>query len=298
MKPKNYLTIDVEDYFQVSAFESIVSRASWESFPSRVEQNTHLILSLLEKNGVEATFFILGWIAQQHPELVKAISSKGHDIGCHSFNHKLVYNQTPEEFRDDTRQAKDIIEQITGKPVYGYRAPSFSITQKSLWALPILHDLGFSYDSSVFPIYHDRYGIPESPRYPFTWDLSGDSPRIIRGRAHSDNAETGATLREYPISTSMILGKKIPVSGGGYFRLFPYWLTEMALKKINADENKQFVFYLHPWELDPAQPRFNTASALSKFRHYNNLDKTRNRFVRLLATFSFGPMHHQPDSRI
>lgn len=294
MQVSNYLTIDVEDYYQVSAFESLVPKSSWGNHPSRVVHNTRKILELLEQNHVKATFFTLGWVAEKHPELVRQIADTGHEIGCHSYAHRLVYTLSPEQFRDDTAKAKALLEDVSGKPVFGYRAPSYSITGNSLWALPILHQLGFSYDSSVFPIHHDRYGIPHAPRYPFTWDLAGETPRIMPEKVTQGGGEqtstAGPRLREYPISTLRIFGKNLPVSGGGYFRLFPYWFTRMALQRINKQERRKFIFYLHPWEIDPDQPRFDQASAFSRFRHYNNLDKTAERFTSLLNDFSFGPM--------
>jgi len=270
----NYLTIDVEDYFQVAAFEDIITSAAWSSMECRVERNTASILDILGKQGVRATFFVVGWIAERYPALVREISRQGHEIGCHSYLHRKIYDLTPEEFREDTRRAKNILEDITGRSVPGYRAPSYSITKKSLWALDILEELGFKYDSSIFPIYHDNYGIPDAPRFEYK----------LPNRA----------MMEYPISTALLLGRKIPVAGGGYFRLFPYWFTKFALKKINTDERNPFVFYLHPWEIDPDQPRFNHARKLSKFRHYNNLHKTRQRLERLLNDFSFGPMGVNP----
>ncbi|VAW34687.1 FIG004655: Polysaccharide deacetylase [hydrothermal vent metagenome] len=274
MTQSNYLTIDVEDYFQVSAFEGIVSKGDWDSFDSRVVRNTRKILSLLDYHNVRATFFVLGWTAQKQPDLVKEISGRGHEIACHSYYHRLVYNLSPEEFHADTQQAKDILEQITGNKVDGYRAPSYSITKRSLWALDILAELGFRYDSSIFPIYHDRYGIPDAPR--FSYRLPGQN------------------MTEYPISTALFFGKKIPIAGGGYFRLFPYWFTRMALQRINKKEGKPFVFYVHPWEIDPEQPRMKEAKALSRFRHYVNLNKTYGRLRQLLHDFSFGPLGSGP----
>ena len=268
-KITNYLTIDVEDYFQVSAFEDIAPLKKWDSFSARVEQNTSKILDLLADRKIIATFFVLGWVAEKFPGVVKKIVNNGHEIGCHSYYHRLVYNLSPDEFRDDTKKTKDILEDISGCKVRGYRAPSYSITKKSLWALDILKDLGFSYDSSIFPIIHDRYGMPNAPRFPYI---------------HSNG------LKEYPISTSLFMGRKIPIAGGGYFRLFPYWFTRMMLTRINKKENQPFIFYLHPWEIDPDQPRFNHASALSRFRHYNNLDKTASRFKKLLKDFQFQPL--------
>ena len=267
----NYLTIDVEDYFQVAAFEDIITPDSWDSREFRAEKNTDRILAILDQHQVKATFFIVGWIANKCPALVKKIAASGHEVGCHSYWHRKIYDLPPDEFKDDTRQAKDILEDITGRKIKGYRAPSYSITKKSLWALDILEELGFNYDSSIFPIYHDNYGIPDAPR--FEYKLPNHN------------------MMEYPISTSLIMGRKIPVAGGGYFRLFPYWFTKMALKRINIHEKKPFIFYLHPWEVDPGQPRMQHAKRLSKFRHYNNLDKTIKRFAMLLGDFKFGPIN-------
>ncbi|MBM9514550.1 XrtA system polysaccharide deacetylase [Desulfogranum marinum] len=267
----NYLTIDVEEHFQVAAFEDVISADDWHNQQSRVANNTSSILGLLDKHNVKGTFFIVGWVAEKHPELVRAIQKAGHEIGCHSYSHRKVYDLSPEQFREDTQKAKYILEDITGEPVNGYRAPSYSITPKSLWALDILEELGFTYDSSIFPIYHDNYGIPNAPRFRYE---------------HAKQK-----LIEYPISTALIFGRKIPVSGGGYFRLFPYWFTRMGLQSINEKERQPFMFYLHPWEVDPGQPRFKNASLLSKFRHYNNLNKTVDRLEHLLHDFSFGPIN-------
>jgi polysaccharide deacetylase family protein (PEP-CTERM system associated) len=268
---KNYLTVDVEDYFQVAAFEKVIAPESWHSYECRVEANTRAILRLFAGHDVKATFFIVGWIAERYPQLVQEIDAQGHEIGCHSYKHRKIYDLSPEEFREDTRQAKDILEQQTGKPVNGYRAPSYSITGKSLWALDILAELGFQYDSSIFPVYHDNYGIPDAPRYPY--------------RLEQQN------MMEYPISTVKIFGQNIPIAGGGYFRFFPYWFTRKALARINTTEGQPFIFYFHPWELDPAQPRIQGAGARSRFRHYLNLDKTSKRLERLLQDFSFHPIN-------
>jgi len=264
----NYLTIDVEEHFQVAAFDDIVNSKDWDSHESRVVKNTKLILDLLEKHKTKATFFIVGWTAERHPEMVREIGRQGHDIGCHSYMHKKIYDLTPEQFRKDTVEAKAILEQITGKKIVGYRAPSYSITNKSLWALDILSELGFEYDSSIFPILHDNYGIPDAPRFKY------QHPNL--------------NLTEFPISTAKVLGRNIPVAGGGYFRLFPYWLTKKLLNSINETEKQPFIFYLHPWEVDPGQPRFKNSKLLSKFRHYNNLSKTKERLERLLNDFKFG----------
>jgi polysaccharide deacetylase family protein (PEP-CTERM system associated) len=274
----NYLTVDVEDYFQVSAFEDIVGKDKWEHYPLRVEENTKKILDIFDSYNVKATFFILGWIAEKFPALVKEIDAKGHEIGCHSYYHRLVYDLTPDEFREDTRKTKDLLEHLTGRKVLGYRAPSYTITKRSLWALDILEELGFAYDSSIFPIYHDRYGLPGAPR--FEYKLPDHD------------------LIEYPISTSIIMGRKIPVAGGGYFRLFPYWFMRMALKKINVREQQPFIFYFHPWEIDPGQPRMKNSRPLSKFRHYLNLSKTTDRLRCLLEDFSFGPIKGRVEQKV
>ena len=263
----NYLTVDIEDYFQVSAFENIVGLDKWGSYSSRVVENTKKILDIFNLHEVKATFFVLGWTAENFPDLIKEIDRNGHEIACHSYSHRLVYDLTPLEFKNDTFKAKNLIEQVTGKKVKGYRAPSYSITSQSLWALDILEELGFEYDSSIFPIHHDRYGIPSAPRFKYE---------------HPNH-----DLIEYPISTSLLFGKRVPVAGGGYFRLFPYWFTRSLLKKINQREHQPFIFYFHPWEIDPDQPKMENAGRLSRFRHYVNLSKTANRLSQLLNDFSF-----------
>jgi polysaccharide deacetylase family protein (PEP-CTERM system associated) len=265
---RNYLTIDVEDYFQVSAFDRNIPIESWGDYESRVANNTKSILSLLAQQNTRATFFIVGWIAERFPQLVTTIRNAGHEIGCHSYLHRRVYTLSPAEFKEDTAKAKQILEDTIGEAILGYRAPSYSITNKSLWALDILEELGFTYDSSIFPVYHDNYGIPDSPRFEYI---------------HS-----GRKLKEYPISTVRYLRNNIPVSGGGYFRVFPYWFSRKMLSRINEVEGKPFMFYLHPWEIDPGQPRIRNASVISRFRHYNNLKKTKARFAKLLCDFSFG----------
>ena len=266
----NHLTIDVEEYFQVSAFESIISPDDWAHMEFRVEQNTTKMLDLLEEYKVKATFFVVGWVAEKHPHLVKKISQQGHEIGCHSYKHRKVYDLTPDEFRQDTQKAKYILEQVIGNKVLGYRAPSYSITNRSLWALDILEQIGFTYDSSIFPIHHDLYGLPGAPRFRYTIP--------------------NKSLIEYPISTASVLGMRIPIAGGGYFRLFPYWFTKLMLKRINHKEGKPFIFYCHPWEIDPSQPRLTNAKLFSKFRHYNNLAKTSSRLKYLLQDFQFRPI--------
>lgn len=272
---QNYLTIDVEDYFQVAAFSDIVAPMNWDAMEQRVHNSITPILQLLKKHDIYATFFVVGWIAEKHPDIVRAIMADGHDIGCHSYWHRNIYDLTPEAFREDTLKAKTILESICNRKITAYRAPSYSITKKSLWALDILKEIGFTTDSSIFPIRHDIYGIPDAPRFRHKLPQQG--------------------MEEFPISTAIFFGQKIPVAGGGYFRLLPYWFTKFALKRINNKEMQPFVFYLHPWEIDCEQPRFNQASSLSKFRHYNNLDKTLDRFKRLLNDFDFIPL---PDDGI
>lgn len=266
----NYFTVDVEDYFQVAAFERVVSHEQWDGYASRVERNTGTVLDMLDAHGVKGTFFIVGWTAERYPAMVRDIVARGHDVACHSYRHRKVYDLSPDAFRQDTAKAKAILEDITGRRVYGYRAPTYSITKRSLWALDILQELGFTWDSSIFPVVHDQYGIPGAPRFRFKWP----------------NHE----LVEYPLSTLSILGQNIPVSGGGYFRLFPYWFIRWALQRINMQEKQPFIFYLHPWEMDPDQPRINNAGWKSKFRHYRNLDKTAERLSNLLQDFRFKPI--------
>lgn len=265
----NALSVDVEDYYHVTALSSVVSRHQWESLPSRVVDNTHRVLELLESSGAKATFFILGWVAERNARLVRTIADAGHEIACHGYSHKRINEQDAEEFRSETRRAKEIIEDSAGKAVLGYRAASFSITKDSLWALDILVEEGFVYDSSIFPIHHDLYGVPGASGDPGTLTTPGEK-----------------TLAEFPLSALKILGINLPVGGGGYFRLYPYWFTELSLKAMNR-HGRCFNFYCHPWEFDPDQPRFDNVPLLSRFRHYNNLSLFESRFKRLLNTFSF-----------
>jgi len=269
----NAMTVDVEDYFQVSAFDRVVSREDWDTLPSRVIANTERLLRVLAEHEVRATFFVLGWVADRHPSLVSLIADLGHEVASHGYWHRLVYDQAPRAFRDDVRRSKDVLEAATGQRVEGYRAPSFSITSRSLCALDILIEEGFRYDASIFPIRHDRYGIPGSPRHPY---------RMPR--------RSGA-LVEVPGSTARIGAMNLPVAGGGYFRLLPYAWTRWGIARLNERERRPAVFYLHPWEVDPDQPRLQ-ASALSRFRHYRNLDKTEGRLRRLLTEFRFAPLRH------
>lgn len=269
----NALTVDVEDYFHVAALASGIHRDTWAARESRVVANTEKLLDMFDEFGVRGTFFVLGWVTERQPELIRAIAARGHEVACHGFSHRLVYEQMPAEFNEETRRAKQLIEHIIGAPVLGYRAASYSIVRRSLWALDILVELGFVYDSSIFPVRHDRYGIPDAPRMP-----------------HRLTTPNGASLVEWPLSTAKMLGMSVPVAGGGYFRLFPYWLTRAGLASINRRERRPFIFYLHPWEVDPGQPRVRVGW-LSRFRHYNNLEKCEHRLRRLLGEFRFGTVH-------
>jgi polysaccharide deacetylase family protein (PEP-CTERM system associated) len=275
----NAFSIDVEDYFQVAALAPAIPRESWPSREYRVERNTGVILDLLAERNIRGTFFVLGWCAERSPGLIRRIASAGHEVACHGFSHRLIYTQTPEEFREEARRAKHFLEDTIGAPVAGYRAASFSITKQSLWALDALIDLGFEYDSSVFPIRHDRYGIPGASR---------DIGPIT--------APSGRTIVEFPMSAASFAGVRVPVSGGGYFRLLPYAVTRAGLRQINERDGQPFTFYLHPWEVDPGQPRVKVG-AFSRFRHYNNLHKCEGRLRRLLAEFSFSTMRDVLETR-
>jgi len=264
----NAMSIDVEDYFHVSVFDGLVPRNKWDGMESRVHRNTMRLLEIFAEYQVRSTFFVLGWVGERHRDLVAAIAAQGHEIASHGYAHRLIYDQTPTAFRDDVRKAKQILEDASGRPVVGYRAPSYSITPRSLWALDVLADEGYQYDSSIFPIRHDRYGIPVSARQPY---------RIRRG---------GHSLVEVPGSTTRLGPLNLPVAGGGYFRLLPYWWTRWGIARVNRIEKRPAIFYLHPWEIDPGQPRLQ-AGRLSRFRHYRNLDQTEARLRQLLTDFKF-----------
>lgn len=266
----NALTIDVEDYYMVSAFSDIVRFEDWSKFESRVEANTQRVLDLLSEYNIKATFFVLGWVAERYPKLIKELQSRGHELACHGYNHRLVYKLSYDEFRDDTRKAKKIIEDITGESVIGYRATSYSITKESLWALDILIEEGFKYDSSIFPIIHDRYGIKDFNRFPVRVNLNGT-----------------CGILEVPLSTIRIFNSNIPIAGGGYFRLFPYMFFKKGIQRINKIEKQPVIFYIHPWEIDPEQPEQNVGWK-TRIRHYTNLHKTEDRLKRLLTDFKWG----------
>ena len=265
----NAMSVDVEDYFHVSVFDGLVPRSEWAQMESRVCRNTQRLLDLFDEFGVRSTFFVLGWVAARYPALAREIVDRGHELASHGYAHRLIYDQTPASFREDVRQAKRVLEDAAGCAVIGYRAPSYSVTPRSLWALDVLIEEGYRYDSSIFPIRHDRYGIPVSPREPF---------QIER--------ERGA-LMEVPGSTVRVGPLNFPIGGGGYFRILPYSWTRWGIARLNATEGRAAVFYIHPWEIDPDQPRL-PAGWLSQFRHYRNLDQTEERLRALLRDFRFG----------
>lgn len=355
----NILTVDLEDYFMVSAFEDAVRREDWEYYESRIERNTYRLLDTLSSvrsprrsiaqhgsaatlknssgpgsqklnlspsttrddsisspssmppapcDSVKATFFCIGWVAERYPRLIREIHEVGHEIACHSYDHRIIYRMTPDKFREDVRKSKRILEDLTGEEVIGYRAPSYSITNKSRWAFEVLIEEGFQYDSSIFPIHHDFYGMPNAPRFPFVVSLDENSnlefsmlefefpsasfhntrtAAPLEDMTSSGRLRTRCDLLEFPISTVKVFGQNLPIGGGGYFRLFPYSLVRKGLESINQRESKPFIFYVHPWEFDPEQPRINSVSLRSKLRHYANLDKTGHKFKRLVSDFQF-----------
>lgn len=272
----NALTIDVEDFFQVNAFARHVRREEWGGIPRRVANNTRRILDMLDEFNVQATFFVLGWVAEREVSLVREIGERGHEIACHGYGHELIYVIGPDRFREDVRRAKSLLECIVGKTVNGYRAPSYSITADSIWALDILVEEGFTYDSSIFPVYHDTYGLPDSPRFPH---------RIPR---------KSGSIMEFPLTTYVCrLGNKeyrLPVAGGGYLRLFPASFLRWCIDSVNRIERQPAVLYFHPWEIDPNQPRIK-AGMKSRFRHYLNLHSTEGKLRTIIGSRQFTTMH-------
>jgi|SRR5215831_8872405 len=268
---RNALTIDLEDYYHVSAFKDQIATAQWNSQESRIEYTTNLLLDLLDETGCKATFFTLGWVVENRPRVVRQVADRGHEIACHSLRHRTVYEMTPEEFREDTRIAKQLLEDSAGAVVHGYRAPSFSITAKSLWAFEVLAELGFTYDSSIFPIRHPNYGMPHMIRTPF---------QVLTD---------AGSITEFPMPTLLLGDMRAPIGGGAYFRFLPYGYTKWAIQFINRHENRQCCVYLHPWELDPQQPRMH-GSLTSRIRHYVGLRNTPIKFRKLLRDFEFQPM--------
>lgn len=268
----NAMTVDVEDYFHVAALAQSIDRSRWNEMEYRAENSTRRLLDLFDESKIKATFFVLGWVAKRSPDLIREIHERGHEVASHGMSHKLVFNQTPAEFSSETYESKALLEDIIGTKVLGYRASTYSITRRSLWALDILKEAGFIYDSSIFPIRHDVYGIPDASQV----------PSVV-------GTPKGAAIVEFPMSTAPLFGTRLPVSGGGYFRLLPYWLTRMGLAKLNHQLERPFIFYLHPWEVDPDQPRVRTR-LLSRIRHYTNLERCEARLRRLISEFRFAPV--------
>ncbi len=263
------LSVDVEDYFQVEAFAGQVSRESWDRWPSRVVENTQRVLDLFDQYQAKATFFFVGWVAARFPRLVREVRARGHELACHSYWHRTVYSLSPQEFRDDTCRAKHVIEDAAGVAVHGYRAPSWSITKDCLWALDILAEEGFTYDSSIYPIHHDLYGVPGAKRFPYVHEC-----------------RNGLKLKEFPPATLRLLGMNFPVAGGGYLRIFPSTYTELAFRRYENHYHERLVVYLHPWELDPGQPRIS-GPLKSRLRHYTNLKRMHAHLSTVLERHHF-----------
>ncbi len=269
----NAMSIDVEDYFQVSAFEPYVAKNQWDNLPHRVENNTYKILDILDDKQIKATFFTLGWIAERYPSIVKRIVSDGHELACHGYEHIRVTEQTPDQFRSDVYKAKNILEELSGKEIKGYRAASYSIGASNLWALNVLQELGFKYSSSIYPVKHDLYGMPEAPRFIFEPIQNFD-------------------FKEIPITTIRLGHKNWPCGGGGFFRFYPYALSKWALNRVNQQEQQSAIFYFHPWEIDSKQPRQKGLSIKTRTRHYLNLHKMEARLEQLLTDFNWDTMEN------
>ncbi len=268
----NALTFDIEDYFQVEAFKQYIAFDEWPGYQSRVVQNTRKITNILDERNVKATFFILGWVAERFPEMVRQITEDGHEIATHGYAHDMVYTQTQEVFAQDLARSIQILEQISGTKVIGYRAPTYSIIEEAFWAFDELIRQNLRYDSSIFPIVHDRYGVPDSDRFP-----------------HMINRDSVGTLHEFPLSTLRLWKWNFPIAGGGYLRLFPYWMVKSGVASLNRQQ-KPAIIYLHPWELDPDQPKIPNIPAKTRFRHYVNLHKTAGKLRKLTQDFNFGPI--------
>ena len=268
---KNALTFDVEEYFHAEAFAGVVRPEEWPTLESRVVELTERLLDTLDAGRARATFFVLGWVADRHPGLIRKIAGRGHEIACHGYAHRMIPRLTPDEFAEDVSRAKRALEDASGRAVLGYRAPTFSVTRETLWSLDVLCEAGFRYDSSIYPIVHDRYGIPDAPRFP-----------------HRRRTGGGAEITEFPMSTVQVLGWRVPVAGGGYFRLAPYALTRAAIERLNRRDRQPAIVYLHPWEMDPAPPHL-PMSALGRLRHSISIGNTGDKLGRLLADFSFAP---------
>ncbi len=267
----NAMTVDVEDYFQVSAFENHISREEWAHLPCRVEQNTHKILDLFAEHETKATFFTLGWVAERYPQLIRRMVEEGHELASHGYSHVRVTQQTPEAFREDVVKTKKLLEDIASVEIKGYRAASYSINESNMWALDVLAETGHKYSSSIYPIKHDLYGVPDAPRFAF-YPLGEQS------------------ILEIPVTTLQLFGKKLPCGGGGFFRLYPYSFSRWALQRVNQKEGQSGMFYFHPWEIDADQPRQQGINIKTRFRHYLNLNKMHGRLAKLLQDFSWGRM--------
>jgi len=265
---KNAMSIDVEDYFQVSAFAPHIRREDWDALPCRVERNVDVILGLLDEADAKATFFTLGWIAERYPQVVRRIVDSGHELASHGYGHQRASDLTPEQFRDDITRAKRILEDLGGVAIRGYRAPSFSINRKNWWAVEELENAGYVYSSSIYPVHHDHYGMPDAPRFP-----------------HRPNGAGG--ILELPPTTLPLMGRNWPAAGGGWFRLLPYSMSRWMLNRVNAQDRAPCMFYFHPWELDAEQPRQSGLSAKTRFRHYVNLQRMPGRLRQLLTDFEW-----------
>jgi len=265
---KNAMSVDVEDYFQVSAFAPHIHREDWDSLPCRVERNVDVILGLLDEANARATFFTLGWIAERYPQVVRRIVDNGHELASHGYGHQRASDLTPAEFRDDITHAKSLLEDLGGVVIRGYRAPSFSISQKNWWAVEELENAGYVYSSSIYPVRHDHYGMPDAPRFP-----------------HRPNGESG--ILELPPTTLPLFGRNLPAAGGGWFRLLPYAMSRWMLRRVNVQDLAPCMFYFHPWELDAGQPRQPGLSAKTRFRHYVNLHRMPGRLRQLLNDFEW-----------
>ncbi len=268
---RNALTIDVEDYFQVSAFAPYIARSDWDQRECRVERNVDRILAMLDRHQTQATFFTLGWIAERYPQLIRRIADQGHEVASHGYGHQRATELNEADFQIDVDRAKQVLEDVCGVVVTGYRAPSFSIGTQNLWAFDCLARAGYLYSSSIYPIQHDHYGMPDAPRF-----------------AHQVNE----TLMEIPITTLRLFGRNLPASGGGYFRLLPYSVSRWMLRQVHAREGQSAIFYFHPWEIDSDQPRINGIDSKTRFRHYVNIDRMEQRLNRLLRDFNWGRMDH------
>jgi polysaccharide deacetylase family protein (PEP-CTERM system associated) len=266
---KNALSVDVEDWFQVGAFETVIARAAWETLPPRVERNTDAVLALFDEAAVKATFFTLGWVAERHPALIRRIAAAGHEIASHGWDHKRVFTMSEAEFRADLDRARAAIEDASGQSVSGYRAPSFSVDARTPWAHPVLAEQGYAYSSSVAPVRHDHYGWRDSPR--FAW-----------------RPVAGSDLIELPVTTVELAGRRFAAGGGGFFRLLPYALSNWAIGRVNGAEQRPAIFYFHPWEIDAGQPRVAGAPLKSKLRHYTNLSAMRPKLLKLLKAHAWG----------